>query len=138
MGCSVERRRKLAISDLPKASRERYGDYLGIVPEDDKDGCLQDVHWFSGSIGGAFQGYTLGNIMASQFFDAALKAHPDIPEQIAQGKFDTLRHWLQNNIYQHGAKFSTAELLERVTGGPLSLTPYKRYIETKYGELYNL
>ncbi len=129
---------KLAISDLPKAWRERYGDYLGIVPEDDKDGCLQDVHWFSGSIGGAFQGYTLGNIMASQFFDAALKAHPDIPEQIAQGKFDTLRHWLQNNIYQHGAKFSTAELLERVTGGPLSLTPYKRYIETKYGELYNL
>ncbi|MFN8442464.1 MAG: carboxypeptidase M32, partial [Caldilineaceae bacterium] len=129
---------KLAIADLPQAWRQRYGEYLGIIPEDDKDGCLQDVHWFSGSIGGSFQGYTLGNIMAAQFYEAALKAHPEIPSQIAQGKFDTLLHWLQQNIYQHGSKFTTAELLERVTGGPLSLEPYKRYIENKYSALYGL
>lgn len=129
---------KLAIADLPKAWRERYGDYLGIIPEDDKDGCMQDVHWFSGAIGGAFQGYTLGNIMASQFYEAALQAHPEIPDEIAKGKFSTLLHWLQKNIYQHGAKYTTAELLQRVTGGPLSLEPYKRYIETKYSELYGL
>jgi len=97
---------------------------------------MQDVHWYGGGIGGAFQGYTLGNILSAQFYDAALLAHPDIPAEIVQGKFSTLLGWLQQNIYQHGSKFTAAELVERVTGGPLRIEPYIRYLKTKYGELY--
>lgn len=129
---------KLAIKDLPEAWHARYQTDLSTRAPDDRDGVLQDVHWFGGLIGGAFQGYTLGNIMSAQFYEAALKAHPSIPDEIAQGQFSTLHNWLKENIYQHGSKFTANELLERVTGGPLSIKPYIHYLKTKYGELYKL
>lgn len=127
---------KLAIADLPEAWRARYQADLGIASPDDKDGCMQDVHWYAGVIGGAFQGYTLGNILGAQFFAAARAAHPEIPAEIGRGEFATLHGWLREHIYQHGRKFTAAELVERVTGGPLSIEPYIAYLREKYGELY--
>jgi carboxypeptidase Taq len=129
---------KLAVKDLPEAWNERFRQDFGITPPDDRDGVLQDVHWYAGLIGGAFQGYTLGNILGAQFFEAALKAHPEIPAEIRQGKFDTLRIWLTENIYQHGSKFTAAELVQRLTGGKIDSAPYIRYLKSKYGELYQL
>jgi carboxypeptidase Taq len=89
-------------------------------------------------IGGSFQGYTLGNILGAQFYATALQAHPEIPAEIRQGKFDTLHTWLIENIYQHGSKFTANELTKRITGGPIHIQPYIRYLKTKYGDLYNL
>jgi len=126
----------LAIRDLPEAWQERFRADIGVVSPDNRDGVLQDVHWYAGRIGGAFQGYTLGNIMNAQFYAAALQAHPEIPAEIEQGKFDTLFGWLKENIWQHGSKFTTPELVERITGGPISIEPYIRYLRTKYGDLY--
>jgi carboxypeptidase Taq len=129
---------KLAVSDLPEAWRERFKTDLGIVPSDDRDGALQDIHWYYELIGGTFQGYTLGNIMGAQFYEAALQAHPEIPAQIERGEFGTLHGWLRENIYQHGRKFTASELIERITGGPMRIEPYIRYLRRKYGELYDL
>ncbi len=129
---------KLSVADLPDAWHARYQENLGLSASDDVDGVLQDVHWYDGFIGGAFQGYTLGNILASQFYAAALAAHPEIPGQIENGQFATLHGWLRENIYRHGRKYTTAELVERTTGGPLQLQPYLDYLRTKYGELYEL
>ena len=129
---------KLSVSDLPGAWADRYEADLGIRPPDFRDGLMQDVHWYTGSIGGAFQGYTLGNIMAAQFHAAALRAHPEIPGEIESGEFGTLRGWLAENIYWHGRKFTAEELVKRVTGGSLDIGPYVNYLETKFGELYQL
>ncbi len=129
---------RLAVRDLPDAWRERFEADLGIVPTDDRDGVMQDVHWYGGIIGGAFQGYTLGNVLNAQFFETALSAHPEIPGEIEEGEFGTLHGWLKENIYQHGSKYTATELVQRVTGGPMSIEPYIRYLRTKYGELYNL
>ena len=129
---------RLAVRDLPEAWRERFKTDLGIVPPDDRDGVLQDVHWYGGIIGGVFQGYTLGNILSAQFFEMALQAHPTIPTEIKEGEFGTLYNWLKESIYQHGQKYTASELIERVTGGPLSIKPYLRYLRSKYGELYQL
>jgi carboxypeptidase Taq len=129
---------KLAIRDLPAAWNERFRADLGIVPTDDRDGVLQDVHWYAGRIGGAFQGYTLGNILGAQFFAGAVEAHPDIPDQIAHGALEPLHAWLRDTIYRHGRKFTTPELVERVAGGPLSVDPLVRYLEEKFGELYGV
>jgi len=107
------------------------------VPND-KDGVLQDVHWFGGLIGGQFQGYTLGNILSAQFFEAARRRHPEIPDQIGRGEFATLHGWLRENLYQHGSKFTAAELVERATGGPMSVEPYLRYLWTKFQPIYGL
>ncbi len=128
----------LTVKDLPDAWNARYKSDLGIEPPEDKDGVLQDVHWFSGFIGGAFQGYTLGNIMCLQFYDAALKAQPNIPADLQHGKFNTLHNWLKDNIYQHGSKFTADELLNRVTGSSLAIEPYIKYLRAKFGELYTL
>ncbi|MBM3152445.1 MAG: carboxypeptidase M32 [Chloroflexi bacterium] len=128
----------LAVRDLPEAWRERFQADLGIAPPDDKDGVLQDVHWYDGTIGGVFQGYTLGNVMGAQFYQAALKAHPEIPQEIGRGKFDTLHAWLVENIYRHGRKYTAPELVRRVTGADISITPYIQYLRAKYGDLYTL
>lgn len=129
---------RLEVRHLPEAWHARYQSDLGITAPDDRDGVLQDVHWYGGFIGGAFQGYTLGNILSALFYDAALQAHPEIPAEISQGKFDTLHAWLKDNIYQPGSKFTTSELVERVTGGSLRVEPYIRYLRGKYQELYAL
>jgi carboxypeptidase Taq len=128
----------LAVKDLPDAWHARYQSDLGVRAPDDRDGVLQDVHWFGGIVGGVFQGYTLGNILAAQFYAAALKAHPEIPNEIARGEFGTLHGWLRENIYRHGSKFTASELVERVTGGPMRIEPYIAYLRTKYQPLYNL
>jgi carboxypeptidase Taq len=129
---------KLSIRDLPEAWHQRYIDDLGVTAPDDKDGVLQDVHWYTFNIGGAFQGYTLGNILGGLYYSAALAAHPSIPSEIAAGQFETLHTWLKTNIYTYGSKFTAGELTERVTGGPLRIGPYIQYLKTKYGELYGL
>jgi carboxypeptidase Taq len=129
---------KLAIKDLPEAWRARYQSDLGVSSPDHKNGALQDVHWYSGQIGGVFQGYTLGNIMAAQFLGAAVKAHASIPSEIERGEFATLHGWLRENIYQHGAKYTADELVRRVTGGPMTIEPYLAYLWGKYQPLYGL
>jgi carboxypeptidase Taq len=99
---------------------------------------LQDVHWYTGRIGGIFQGYTLGNLISAQFFAAAVADHSGIPDQIEVGNFAVLHDWLRSNIYHHGRKFTAAEMIDRVTGKPLSIKPLMDYIDCKYGELYEI
>jgi carboxypeptidase Taq len=111
---------------------------LGISPPDDRDGCLQDVHWFSGCIGGAFHSYTIGNVLSAQFFAAALRAHPEIPHEIHEGRFGTLKGWLEQNLYRHGRKFKADEIVRRATGEPTTIRPYMDYLTGKYGTLYDL
>jgi carboxypeptidase Taq len=129
---------RLPVRDLPDAWRALYREYLGIEPRDDRDGVLQDVHWFSGAIGGAFQGYTLGNILSAQFYDAALRADPQVENDLERAEYSRLREWLRDNIYRHGAKFTAPELIERTTGGTLSTAPYMKYLREKYAALYSL
>jgi carboxypeptidase Taq len=129
---------KLAVADLPEAWRERSRRDLGVVPETDADGCMQDVHWFDGHVGGAFQSYALGNLMSAQFFDAAVQAHPEIPHEIEAGRFDTLRGWLGAHIHRHGRARSADEIVLAATGRPLSTAPYLGYLRGKYGALYGL
>lgn len=128
----------LAVRDLPEAWNARYQSDLGIQAPDDRDGVLQDVHWYGGAVGGGFQGYTLGNIMGALFFENAVTAHPAIPEDMRKGEFGALHGWLTDNIYQHGQKFTADELIASLTGGSLTIDPYIRYLKTKYGELYQL
>lgn len=128
----------LAVRDLPEAWRASYRTYLGVTPPDDKTGVLQDMHWYIGGIGGAFQGYTLGNIMSAAFWDKATTAHPEILDEMAEGRFATLLSWLRENVHQHGSKYTAAELVQRITGQPLSIAPYLAYLKGKFGELYDL
>lgn len=129
---------KLAIKDLPEAWNERYRNDLGVLPPGDGLGVLQDMHWYSGAIGGYFQSYTLGNILSAQFYNAAIKAAPSIPSEIKSGNFGSLHQWLKKHIYQYGRQYPAKEIIERATGQPMDIQPYIKYLKTKYGELYKL
>jgi carboxypeptidase Taq len=127
----------LPVKDLPEAWRAQMSETLGLVPQDDRDGCLQDVHWFSGSIGGAFQSYTIGNILSAQLYAAACESYPQIPGGIKNGDFRALHDWLKGNLYRHGRKYWPNELIERLVGG-LSVQPYLGYLRAKFGQIYSL
>jgi carboxypeptidase Taq len=127
----------LAVNDLPKVWNEAYKNYLGVEVPSDTMGCLQDVHWAHGSIG-YFPTYSLGSFYAAQFFDAAKKAIPSLPDDIAQGKLLGLRTWLKENIHEHGMVFTADELCKRVTGESLNFSHFMHYAKEKYADIYTL
>jgi carboxypeptidase Taq len=129
---------RLPVKHLPEAWRAGMEANVGVAPSDDRDGCLQDVHWFSWSIGGAFHSYTIGNILSAQFFAAATTAHPDIVSEITDGRFDTLRGWLTDNIYRFGRTLTPDDIVTRATGSPLTTAPYLAYLRNKYKDLSRL
>jgi carboxypeptidase Taq len=128
----------LRVKDLPEAWRARFKTDLGLEPPDDRDGCLQDVHWYGGGIGGAFQSYTIGNILSAQFYAAAVGAHPEVLQEMKRGEFGTLHTWLRDRLYRHGSKFQPDDIVRRATGSAMTIEPYIAYLRGKYGELYQL
>jgi len=126
----------LAIEDVPGVWNDTYEEYLGIRPETDAEGCLQDIHWSHGSFG-YFPTYSLGSVLAAQI-DAAMREDLDVDALIADGEFDPIQEWLREEIHRHGARYTTDELIERATGEPLTAEYFLEYVEEKYGELYDV
>ncbi len=129
--------RKLKVADIPEAWNAKMKEYLGIVPPNDAQGCLQDIHWSSGSIG-YFATYSLGSIFSVQLYNKALRDVPSLPSQIEHGEFGELLSWLRTNLHQHGRKFTLDELARKITGEPLTTKPYLDYLKKKYGGIYGL
>ena len=128
---------RLSVADLPDAWNAKMEEYLGVTPENDAKGVLQDVHWAAGLFG-YFPTYTIGSVLSVQLFDEALKQRPEISEEIGRGEFGALRGWLRENVHRHGSKYDPEDLIERATGRPLQTAPYLRYLKVKFGELYGL
>ncbi len=119
--------------DLPTAWNEGMEKLLGLTPPSDREGCLQDIHWYDGAWG-YFPTYTLGAIMAAQLFDAALRADPAVRPGIARGDFSHLLAWLRRNVHDRGSLLETGDLLREATGRPLDVATYKRHLERRYVE----
>ena len=118
-------------ADLPELWRTRMAEYLGVTPATDAEGVLQDIHWSAGLFG-YFATYTVGNVVAAQFWETFGAAHPDRDEAIGRGDFAPLRSWLGAEVHWHGCKYEPQELLRRVTGTSVDPEPYLRYLEEKY------
>ena len=120
---------KIKIKDLPKIWNQKYKELLGVTPENDREGVLQDVHWAHGSFG-YFPTYLLGTMMAAQIFATAQK-------QIDVTNLKALREWLRKNIHQYGKVYTSSELLKRITGEPLNPKYFMEYLQNKFNALYN-
>jgi len=127
----------LPIKDLPEAWNSRFHELFGIEVQDDAEGVLQDVHWSAGLIG-YFPTYALGNLIAGQLWERVHSDLPDLDDQLAAGQLAGLREWLREHVHRHGSKFTTTELLERVGAGPISVTPFTRYLTDKLSAVYQL
>lgn len=121
----------LRVPDLPDAWNTRMREYLGLTPPDDARGVLQDIHWSAGLFG-YFATYTLGNLIAAQLWERFGQLHPARDSDIGRGNFSALLSWLRNELHRHGRKFEPKELVQRITGSPVSPEPYLRYLEQKY------
>jgi carboxypeptidase Taq len=128
---------KIQVDELPEIWNTKFEELLGIVPPNDAQGVLQDVHWSMGSIG-YFPTYFLGNLYAAQIYNSALMANPNLPEDYKKGEFSTLLSYLRENIHQHGAVYRANELIKRVTGEELNPDYFLKYIETKFEPIYRL
>ncbi|WP_288403631.1 carboxypeptidase M32 [uncultured Deinococcus sp.] len=128
---------QLEVAGLPEAWNARMKADLGLDVPDDRRGVLQDIHWSSGLFG-SFPTYTVGNVMASQFYEAAAQALPDLGAQLGRGDYAPLREWLTGQIYRHGRSLVPHDLLVRATGRGLDPEPYLRYLSGKYEDLYGL
>ncbi|WP_410765742.1 carboxypeptidase M32 [Haloferax sp. DFSO60] len=127
----------LDVEDVPEAWNDKYEEYLGIRPETDTEGCLQDIHWAYGNFG-YFPTYSLGSIMAAQLFASASEDIDDLDEKIAAGEFGDLREWLRENIHQRGRRYETNDLVKLATGEDFAADDFLSYVEAKYAELYDI
>ncbi len=124
----------LKVRDLPEAWNEGMRRLLGIVPEGDADGVLQDVHWSMGAIG-YFPTYALGNLFGAQFFQILRGQMTELDRKISQGDLRAIREWQRENIHRHGSTLTATELCGKISGEVLNPGYFTRYLEEKFGKL---
>ncbi len=122
---------------LPQAWNDKYYKYLGVRPENDVEGLMQDIHWAAGSMG-YFQSYTLGNIYGGQIRHALLKDVPNVYEEVAKGNFEPLNSWLTEKIHQYGNCYTGPEIIKRIMNEEINADYFIEYLNEKYSEIYNL
>ncbi|MGA1793372.1 MAG: carboxypeptidase M32 [Thermoplasmatota archaeon] len=127
---------RLDVAEIPQAWNDRYEEYLGIRPESDSSGCLQDIHWSIGSFG-YFPTYALGNLYAAQFF-ASMRKDLEVDLLLEKGELAPILSWLRTNIHERGKLYPASELVRVVTGSELSEDHFIEYLKGKYGPIYGV
>ena len=127
----------IKVCDLPEVWKRKYEESLGISPQNDEEGVLQDIHWAAGYVG-YFPSYFFANITAAQLGAAMNEQIGDINKLMATGQFEKIHNWLSQNIYCHGSLYSSNELIEKACGKPLASSDYIDYLREKFSEVYKL
>ncbi len=130
-------RGEIDVAEIPQLWNEKMESYLGIRPQTDAEGCLQDIHWTHGNFG-YFPTYSLGSVLAAQLYASVSAEIDGLDEQLRAGEFDVLHEWLTDAIHQHGQRYTTPELIEVATGEPFTADYFLEYVEEKYSDLYEL
>jgi len=129
----IERRMlngELAVAGVPAAWNDEFRAMFGFIPENDTQGCLQDIHWSMGGLG-YFPTYTLGNLNAAQLF-AAARRDPAVAVAADAADYRPLLAWLREKIHAHGATLDPSDLMEKASGDKPSATPYLAHLRTRY------
>ncbi|WP_058973314.1 carboxypeptidase M32 [Type-D symbiont of Plautia stali] len=122
----------IEVEDIPALWDEKMQQSLGIDTRGNyRDGCMQDIHWTDGAFG-YFPTYTLGAMYAAQLFQAVKRAIPQVDELILNGELQPVFDWLQQNIWQHGSRFPTQQLLINATGEALNPHYFRQHLEQRY------
>lgn len=128
---------RISAKDLPELWKIKMREYLGVCPEKDSEGVLQDVHWSCGLFG-YFPTYALGNLVSAQLWEKINADISGLSGQIRNGEFKYLLNWLREKLHRHGAKFEPQELVKRITGSEIKPEPYLAYLKKKFGDIYGL
>ncbi len=126
---------RLAVADVPQAWNAGMESLLGVTPETDADGCLQDIHWSLGAIG-YFPTYTLGTLISAQLWDALARDLGDMEGIVARGEYDVILGWLREHVHRFGRARSGAQILRDATGSDLDAGPWLAYAKKKVHAVY--
>ena len=126
---------RAAIEDLPKLWNDKYEEYLGIRPEHNREGILQDVHWSFGF--GYFPTYAIGNMYNAMYLNR-MKEEIDFSEAVAAGDFEKINGWMQEHVFAKADMLSPKEWIRDITGRDFTPDDFLDYLEEKYGELYEI
>jgi len=124
----------LPVAELPREWNARMERLLGLTPANDREGCLQDIHWAEGLFG-YFPSYALGHLISAQVAEAMTEAIGPIEERIAAGDEAALRGWLAEAVWPLGRSVNGEELVAAVSGRPLSAEPFLAYLKGKVAQL---
>jgi len=127
----------LDVADVPEVWNAKMEEYLGVRPDTDREGCLQDIHWSHGNFG-YFPTYSLGSVLAAQLYAHAEADIDDLSGKIAAGEFDALRDWLGERVHRHGCRYTTPELVEEATGEAYTADHFLDHATEKFSALYDL
>lgn len=123
--------------DLPKLWNDKMEELLGVRPQNDAEGILQDTHWSDGSFG-YFPTYALGNIFDGMFLEKLEEELGDVDIILAEGRIKEITAWLHEKIHKYGSLRTGKEVVEYVCGKSISAGPILKYFEEKYTKLYDL
>ena len=126
---------KVNVKDLPEIWNAKMQEYLGIIPESDTEGVLQDIHWSMGSIG-YFPTYTLGTVMACQILHKMQKDIGKIDKFISNEEYPTIKEWLKEKIHQYGSIYTPKDLIKKALGEGINSAYYIKHVKEKVKELY--
>lgn len=126
---------ELKVAELPMAWNSRIQTYLGLQVPHDGVGVLQDIHWSMGNFG-YFPTYSMGSFYAAQFAEALSQEHPGWEAALAEGDGQAPLAWMREKIHSQGRLYDSQTLCQKATGKPLSVEPFRRYIQQKVAALY--
>ncbi len=121
----------IQVKNIPDIWRAKMSDYLDIIPKNNKEGCLQDIHWSLGCIG-YFPSYTLGNLFAGSLYENLIKTHMNYNIRISKGDFSFINIFLKEKVHKFGRQYLPIELIEKATNTTFSSKPYLSYLKSKY------
>ena len=125
----------LKAEELSSAWNELYEKYLGIRPDQDRNGVLQDVHWTSDF--GYFPAYLLGNFYNAMYF-RCMQEEFDVSSDMEKGSFERVNAWMEARVFQKADRLTPAEWIKDITGRALTADDFLTYLEKKYKNIYEL
>jgi carboxypeptidase Taq len=124
----------MPVEELPQQWNRRMQHLLGIQPPTDAEGCLQDIHWAEGLMG-YFPSYALGHLISAQLSETFERDQGPIQALVSAGEEARLQAWLGSTVWPLGRSVNAEELVQQVTGRPLSAEPFLAYLRGKVHDL---
>ena len=124
---------KLKVEDAPAMWNKLYKEYLGVTPQNDAEGILQDVHWSGGF--GYFPSYALGNSYNAMYV-RKLKEDIDFEKCIKDGDFKTINNWMKEHVFKEANRFTPDNWIRSITGEGLTPKYFLEYLNNKYSKIY--
>jgi len=127
----------LSINELPSIWNEKMEQYLGVKPNNDAEGILQDMHWSGGDFG-YFPTYAIGSIYSAQLYNQLIIENPQIVNEIKNGDFTKVLSWLRQHVHKYGRLMNADDIIKKACGEGLNSKVFVEYLKQKYYTLYKV